>query len=80
MVTVNEAFPKGRKFNQDYFISSIPPWLMKEKRRFTGKNPGAAFLLRRTIPHATVASIILHSSFSTEQQVQHISLEQPNDI
>jgi hypothetical protein len=44
MLIVNEASPKQRKSNQKDFISSALPWLMKEKSRFTGKNPDTAFL------------------------------------
>jgi hypothetical protein len=29
----SEALPKGRKFGQDYFISTVLPELIKEKRR-----------------------------------------------
>jgi hypothetical protein len=44
MLVVSEALQKRRKLNQDYFISSVLPWLMIEKRRFTLKNHGATFL------------------------------------
>jgi hypothetical protein len=44
MLIVNEALRKGSKFSQDHFIHSVLLWLMKEKRRFTRKNLGAAFL------------------------------------
>jgi hypothetical protein len=37
---VNEALPKGRKFHQDYFISAMPPELVKEKRRLLRRKPG----------------------------------------
>jgi hypothetical protein len=45
MLVVDETLPKGRRFNHDCFISSILPWLMKAKQRFTRKNQGTAFLL-----------------------------------
>jgi hypothetical protein len=31
LLIANKTLPTGRKFNQDYFISSVLPWAMKEK-------------------------------------------------
>jgi hypothetical protein len=49
MLIVHKALPKGRKFNQNYFMSLVVPWLTKAQRRFTQKNSGAAFLLHMDI-------------------------------
>jgi hypothetical protein len=32
VVVINEALPKGRKFNQGYFAFWVLSWLMKDKR------------------------------------------------
>jgi hypothetical protein len=46
MLTLSKTLPKERKYNENYFIFSVLPWLIKEKRRFARKNLGAAFLLQ----------------------------------
>jgi hypothetical protein len=43
---VSEALPKGRKFNQDYFISTVLPELVKAKRRLLRKKPEFPFLIQ----------------------------------
>jgi hypothetical protein len=37
VLVINNALLKGRKSNQDDFVSSTLPWLMKEQQRFTRK-------------------------------------------
>jgi histone-lysine N-methyltransferase SETMAR len=42
---VSEALPKGRKFNHDYFISTVLPESVKEKRRLLRRKWGFPFLI-----------------------------------
>jgi hypothetical protein len=44
-LTLNEALPKGRKFNQDYFISTILAELVREKRRVLRRKRELPFLI-----------------------------------
>jgi hypothetical protein len=43
---VNEALPKGRKFNQKNSISPVLPELVKEKRRLLRRKRGPPFLIQ----------------------------------
>jgi hypothetical protein len=55
MPFVHEALPKGRRFNQDYFIFSVLPDLMKDKGDLSGKIPGPPSCSTWTLLHATTA-------------------------
>jgi hypothetical protein len=45
-----EALPKNRKSNQDYFMSTVLPELMKEKRRLLRRKRGFPFLIHMDNP------------------------------
>jgi hypothetical protein len=40
-----EAVPKGRKFNQDYFLQSVLPVFTSKKRRYCQKNGDSGFFV-----------------------------------
>jgi hypothetical protein len=47
---ISQALLKGKKFNQDYFISTVLPELVKEKRRLLRRKRGFPFLIHIAKP------------------------------
>jgi histone-lysine N-methyltransferase SETMAR len=45
MLSVLEPLLKGAKFNQDFFIDTVLPELVQEKRRFARRNPRTDFMV-----------------------------------
>jgi hypothetical protein len=39
-----DAFPKGQKYNQEYFVQNILPSLLNEKKHFPARKPQSIFL------------------------------------